>query len=323
MPQKNVTVHYRRIVNRHFGDFPLREAYAAGLAGEVNGVRLSDADSARRTVSSEGRDMCLLNPHHDQHFCFGELVVYKEGDVPVAETDEAGQVTLSTIPLDENEDAIRGSTFFMAKGAHLAIVHQDSSARFLQEYLNWMLRAPIGQMAQDEFLTLQPLINVAGEPVAVRNVRALKIRAEVEDVHAAAQADDTGAGLPRSFRKLIERQPLSGADVRRVLGGLGLTSGSLANIPEAELRDLEFELLVRKRQDNRLTTLPDQLIDAVYQDGLDRAAELQVPGVRRRGDAIVATYAGAVGQEGPYYALNDVKALLWEAFGAWEEQELI
>lgn len=318
---KKVTVHYRRLVDRNLHDVDFLAAFEGGLAGHVNGVRLRDSDASRITVSNDGFRMCLLSPQA-QPVCFGEIAVFRDGDVPIAETDGAGHVVLRTIPLAGNEEAVRGSTYFMARGPHLALLHHESSTRFLEDYVRWLMRAPIGPLAQDEMLSLQPLIQVAGQPVAVRSVRSLKIRAEVERAHpmdGARPVPDAGT----SFARMIDRQSLSGPDARSILRAIGLTDGSLRRLADGDLEDLEFELLVRKREHNRIQPLPDELIQGVLNDGIDRAAEIETAGARRRGDAIVASHPAEVEVVGAYYDLATVRAALWSALGEWTNQGLI
>jgi hypothetical protein len=318
---KKVTVHYRRLVDRNLADVDFRVPFEAGLAAQIGGVRLEDSDATRITTSGDGYRMCLLTPQV-QPVCFGEIAVFKDGDVPIAETDPAGHVVLRTIPLAGNEEAVRGSTYFMARGPHIALLHHESSTRFLEDYLRWLMRQPLGNLAQDELLSLQPLIQVGGQPVAVRNVRSLKIRAEVErgPVPAAPTRD---GGRPTSFARMIDRQPLNGITARTILRTLGLTDGSLHRLADADLDDLEFELLVRKKEHNRIQPLPDELIQGVLNDGIDRAAEFETLGARRRGDAIVASHPTEVDVVGAYYDLASVRAALWSALGEWTNQGLI
>lgn len=322
MPQKRVTVHYRRLVDRHFRDVDFRAPFDAGLGAHIGGVGLAANDAVRITTSGDGHRMCLLSPQSDHNFCFGEIAVFREGDVPVAETDPAGQVHLRTIPLAGNEEAVRGSTYFMATGPHVALLHHDSSTRFLEDYLRWLMRAPLGNLAADEMLNLQPLINAGGQPVAIQNIKSLKLRAEVVAPGAIPIAAADG-GRPHTFARMIERQQLTGGNVRAILHALGLSNGSLQNMPDRELQDLEFELLVRKRENNRLQVLPNELVQGVINDGIDRAAEFQADGARRRGDSVVASYATDVDVIGAYYALNTVRAALWAALQEWRQQGLI
>ncbi|MBX9708502.1 MAG: hypothetical protein K2X61_11270 [Caulobacteraceae bacterium] len=320
---KRVTVHYRRLVDRNFHDVVFRPAFEAGLAASINGVRLGHNDATRITVSGDGHRMCLLSPHADDNFCFGEIAVFRDGDVPVAETDPGGQVHLRTIPLAGNEEAIRGSTYFMAVGPHVALLHHDSSTRFLEDYLRWLMRAPLGNLAADEMLNLQPMIDMGGRPVAVRDIKSLKLRAEVVAPALAPAAMDGDDRRPQTFARMIERQQLTGGNVRAILHALGLSNGTLQGLNDRDLQDLEFELLVRKRENNRIQPLPDELVRGVINDGVDRAAEFEADGAKRRGDAIVARYATEVDVEGAYYALNSVRAALWGALGEWRNQELI
>lgn len=321
---KKVTVHYRRAVGRALADLDFRSCFEAGLSGVIDGVALRDSDAVRITTTSDGQRMCLLSPFADDNYCFGEVAVFREGDVPIAETDDDGNVHLRTITLGGNEEAVRGTTYFMTRGPHVAILHQESSTRFLEDYFRWLFRNPIGGLAQDEMVNLQPLIDAGGQPVALREVKALKIRAEVEAPHVAAPDErQVGAEHVRSFRRMIDRHHLSQANVRTILHALGLTSGSLNAFQNADFEDLEFELLVRKKENNRISALPDSLIQGIVNDGLDRAAEFQVPGAKRRGDVVVASYAGQVELEGAFYNLNSVRAVLWAALGSWVEQGLI
>lgn len=321
MPKK-VTVHYRRLVDRNFHDVTFRPAFEAGLAAQVNGIHLAQNDAARITVSGDGHRMCLLTPHADNNFCFGEIAVFRDGDVPVAETDQAGQVHLRTIPLAGNEEAIRGSTYFMAVGPHVALLHHDSSTRFLEDYLRWLLRAPLGNLLADEMLNLQPMINAGGRPLAVRDIKSLKLRAEVVAPAAAVAAGGDG-GRPQTFAKMIERQQLTGGNVRAILHALGLSNGTLQGLNDRDLQDLEFELLVRKRENNRIQPLPNDLVRGVINDGIDRAAEFEADGAKQRGDAVVARYPTEVDVDGAYFVLNSVRAALWGALGEWRNQGLI
>lgn len=321
MPLKKVTVHYRRLVDRQLQDIPLKAAFDAALAAEVGGVALAVSDAARITTSRDGKRMCLLSPQSDPNFCFGEIAVFRDGDIPIAQTDGHGRITLRTIPLGGNEEAVLGSSYFMARGAHLAILHHESSTRLLEDYLQWLLRQPIGSLAQDELVHLQPLINAGGVPVAVREVKALKIRAEVE--RPVGQDAAVARPRPQTFARMIDRHQLTGNDVRTILGRLGLTDGSLRNMDDAELADLEIELLVRKKERNRIQPLPEDLISGIVNDGLDRAAEFEVPGAKRRGDAVVASFPTEVDVPNAYYDLASVRAALWGALGAWVAQGLI
>lgn len=322
MPKK-VTVHYRRLVDRHFHDVPFRPAFEAGLSAHINGVQLDQNDVARITISGDGHRMCLLTPHADHNFCFGEIAVFRDGDVPIAESDPAGQVHLRTIPLAGNEEAIRGSTYFMAVGPHVALLHHDSSTRFLEDYLRWLMRAPLGNLLADEMLNLQPMINAGGRPVTVRDIKSLRLRAEVAMPAAAPVIAAADGGRPQTFARMIERQQLTGGNVRAILHALGLSNGTLQGLQDRELQDLEFELLVRKRENNRIQPLPDQLIRGVVNDGIDRAAEFEADGSKQRGDAVVARYPTEVDVNGAYFALNSVRAALWRALGEWRNQGLI
>lgn len=320
---KRVTVHYRKLIDRNFADLDFRACYDAGLDGRIGGVRLRDEDAARIATSRDGHRMCLLSPETNVRYCFGEVAVFKDGDVPVAEMDPHGQVLLRTIPLAGNEEAIRGSSYFMARGPHVALLHHDSSTRFVEDYLQWLLRQPLGNLAADELVGLQPLINAGGRPVALRQVKSLKVRAEVEEHPEMAAAPAADGGRHQTFRRLIERQPLTGANARSILHALGMTDGTLRDVSDADLRDLEFELVVKKREHNRITPLPDELVQGVLHDGLDRAAEFETMGARRRGDGVVASFAGEVDVRGAYYDLNSVRSLLWDALGEWTNQGLI
>lgn len=322
MPKK-VTVHYRRLVDRNFHDVTFRPAFEAGLAAQINGVQLAQNDAARITVSGDGHRMCLLTPHADNNFCFGEIAVFREGDVPVAETDQAGQVHLRTIPLAGNEEAIRGSTYFMVVGPHVALLHHDSSTRFLEDYLRWLLRAPLGNLLADEMLNLQPMINAGGRPLAVRDIKSLKLRAEVVAPAAAPAVAGRDGARPQTFARMIERQQLTSGNVRAILHALGLSNGTLQGLNDRDIQDLEFELLVRKRENNRIQPLPNDLIRGVINDGIDRAAEFQADGARQRGDAVVARYPTEVDVDGAYFVLNSVRAALWGALGEWRNQGLI
>jgi hypothetical protein len=122
---------------------------------------------------------------------------------------------------------------------------------------------------------------------------------------------------------MIDRQPLNGINARTILRTLGLTDGSLHRLADADLDDLEFELLVRKKEHNRIQPLPDELIQGVLNDGIDRAAEFETLGARRRGDAIVASHPTEVDVVGAYYDLASVRAALWSALGEWTNQGLI
>src|SRR5690606_4144894 len=103
----------------------------------------------------------------------------------------------------------------------------------------------------------------------------------------------------------------------------GLSNGSLQTMSDRDLQDLEFELLVRKREHNRLQPLPNDLVRGVINDGIDRAAEFEGEGARRRGDAVVASYPTDVDVAGAYYGLNSVRAALWNALSEWRQQGLI
>lgn len=321
---KKVTVHYRRLVDRNLADVDFRRSFEAGLAAQINGTALSASDATRITTSGDGHRMCLLTPHADHRFCFGEIAVFREGDVPVAETDPHGQVTLRTIPLNGNEEAVKGSTYFMAQGPHLAILHHESSTRFLQDYVNWLMRNPLGDLPQDEMLSLQPLIQIGGQAVAVRDVRSLKIRADVDRFQpAAAHVAQDGARMPTSFRRMIDRQTMTGPSLKAILRSVGMTDGSLNALGADDLEDLELELVLRKKEGNKIQPLPDDLIQGVINDGLDRAAEFETQGARRRGEAIVARHPSEVDVHGAYYELNSVRAALWDALGEWTNQGLI
>jgi hypothetical protein len=319
---KKVTVHYRRLVDRNFHDVGFRVPFEAGLAAQIGGVQLGLNDASRITVSGDGHRMCLLTPQADPNFCFGEVAVFREGDVPVAEMGPAGQVHLRTIPLAGNEEAVRGSTYFMAVGPHVALLHHDSSTRFLEDYLRWLMRAPLGNLPQDEMLNLQPMIDAGGRPLAVRDVKSLKLRAEVV-APAVARAPDGGGGRQQTFARMIERQQLTGGNVRTILHALGLSNGTLQGLNDRDLQDLEFELLVRKRENNRIQPLPNDLVRGVINDGIDRAAEFHSDGARQRGSAVVASYATDIDVDGAYYVLNSVRAALWNALGEWRNQGLI
>lgn len=327
MPSRKVTVHYRRAVGLNLADLDFRACFESGLDSRIGGVVLRNSDASRITRSSDRYRMCLLSPQADQNFCFGEVAVFRDGDVPVAETDQQGQVHLRTIPLAGNEEAVRGTSYFMARGPHVAILHHDSSTRFLEDYFRWLFRQPIGHLAQDDMVSLQPLINAGGQPVALRAVKSLKIRAEVEAPQvrmAVAVADGgDGDGRPQTFARMIDRQQLDEGNVRTILHALGLSNGSLGRFRNADFEDLEFELIVKKREQNRLASLPDSLVQGVVNDGLDRAAEFQTEGAKRRGDAVVASFPGQVEIQGAYYDLNSVRAILWAALGSWAAQGLI
>lgn len=320
---KKVTVHYRRLIDRNFADVDFRGGFESGLAATIAGRRLSDADEARITTSSGGHRMCLLSPEITQHYCFGEVAVFRDGDVPIAERDDNGQVTLRTIELNGNEEAVKGSSYFMSRGPHLAILHHESSTRFLDDYFRWLMREPLGHLAQDELLALQPLIEVEGEAIAIRDVRSLRIRAEVERVGDRLAVGHDGARHTRSFRQMIDRQTLTGPAIKTVFRQVGLTNGSLDNLSDEELQNIELELLVRKKDGNRIEPLPNGLIEGVINDGLDRAAEFETLGARRRGEAVVARHPAEVDVAGAYYDLTSVKAALWAALGEWTTQGLI
>lgn len=323
MADKRVTVHYRRVVDRNLADVGFRQAFADGLQAQIGGVQLAGNDVARITDSSDGHRMCLLSPEETHNYCFGEIAVFREGDVPIAETTANGEVHLRTIPLAGNEEAIKGSSYFMVRGAHMALLHHESSTRFVQDYLRWLLCQPLGSLAQDELVSLVPLINAGGQPVAVRAVKALTLRAEVEAPPAALAQIGPGRHPPQSFARMIDRQQLTGANVRSVLRALGMTGGTLDGISDADFADLEFELVVKKKERNRLQPLPEEIIEGVIHDGLDRAAEFQTDGTRRRGDAVVASFAGVVDVQGAYYDLRTVRNLLWSALGSWASEGLI
>lgn len=323
MPAKRVTVHYRRLVDGDLADVEFRVPFERGLSAQIDGVLLSQSDAIRLTHSGDGHQMCLLSPEVGDHYCFGEIAVFREGDVPVAETDDDGNVTLRTILLNGNEQAVRGSSYFMAVGAHLAILHNESSTRFLDDYLNWLMRAPLGPLPAETMLSLQPLIRVGGRAVAVRNVKALTIRAEVERPMGHDIRVEPDARQETSFRRMIDRQTLTGVDLLEVLRKVGLTDGSLGRLGAEDLEDLELEILLRKKEANRLQPLPDQLIQGVINDGLDSAAEFKTDGASRRGDAVVARHPSEIEVVGAYYELNSVKAALWGALAEWTNQELI
>lgn len=323
---KSVTVHYRRAVTDQFANIDFRARYEGGLNGQINGVRLGDVDAARVTVSSDNRRMCLLSPIVTEHYCFGEIAVFREGDVPVAEMTDAGAVQLRTIELEGNEEAIRGSSYFMARGPHLAIINHESTSRFVEEYLRWLFRQPIGEMGAGALVSLTPVILAEGEAVALHNVKSLKFKAEVELLpgQVAAAFDQAPAHDDRhSFRRMIERRPLSVGDMKTILRAIGMTNGSLGDLNDQQLQDVEFELLMKKREGNRLTALPDALVAGVISDGLDQAAEFQTDGARRRGDGIVASYGAEVEIDGAYFELASVRAALWAALTQWSEDELI
>jgi hypothetical protein len=321
MPSKRVTIHYRRIVDRNLADLDFLACFQAGLNGQVGGIRLRDSDSIRITLSADRKRMCLLSPIADPNFCFGEVAVFKEGDVPIATTDDGGQVHLRRIELEGNEEAIRGTSYFMARGPHLAILHHDSQTRFLADYFGWLFRQPIGDLPQEEMVSLQPLISVAGQPVALREVKSLKIRAEVEIPQVGMHA--VPDGRVQTFRRMIDRQQLDQSAIRTILHAMGMSNGSVRQIPDAEIENLEFELLITKKERNRLQPLPNEIIEGVVADGLDRAAEFHADGVRRRGDVVVASYPAEVEFDGTYYDENSVRTVLWAALGSWANQGLI
>lgn len=317
---KRVTVHYRRLVDRNLASVDFQPRYDAGLNGMIGGRRLADEDEARITVSKDGNRMCLLYPEITPAYCFGEIAVFRDGDIPVAEM-AGGNVHLRTIPLAGNEEAVRGSSYFMSRGSHVALIHHESSTRFVNDYVNWLMREPIGNLAADDLLSLQPLIDVDGQPAALREVKSLKLRAEIE--RPGVRAEHHVDGQPATFRRMIERQPITEASFRTILRALGMTDGSLGEVSNDELQDLEFELIVKKRERNRITPLPDDLVEGVLSDGLDRAAEFQTVGAKRRGSALVASYPGEIELAGAYYELSSVKAALWAALGEWANQGLI
>lgn len=321
---KRVTVHYRRAIDHNMADLDFRLHFETGLDGLIDGVRLRDADAKRITTSKDDRRMCLLSPEVTTNYCFGEIAVFKDGDVPVAELDPAGPIVLRTIPLAGNEEAVRGSSYFMARGPHVALLHHESSTRFVVDYLQWLFRQPVGGLPQDEIVSLQPLINAGGRVVALREVKSLTLRAEVELLPVpAGGAAHRAEGVRQTFARMIDRQPLSGQNVRAILQALGMTRGTIDVMNDEDLRDLEFELVVKKRENNRIAPLPDHLVQGFLNDGLDRAAEFETPGARRRGDAVVASYGGEVEVAGAYYDLNSVRAVLWNALGEWSNQRLI
>ena len=89
------------------------------------------------------------------------------------------------------------------------------------------------------------------------------------------------------------------------------------------MENLEFELVIRKKERNRLQPLPEDIVEGVIADGLDRAAEFQADGVKRRGDSVVASFPSEVEFDGTYYDIDSVRHALWAALGSWSEQGLI
>jgi hypothetical protein len=324
MPAKLATVHYRRLANRNFQDLnPMcRDAVLTALDTEINGSRLGDVDSARVTTTDDGHRMCLLTPSVTADTVFGEIAVFREGDVPVAETDDEGQVTLKTIQLDDKEEAVLGSSYFLVHGPHVAILHQESSTRFVREYFNWLLRHPLGGLAPDEVVHLIPMAMADGKMVGLQEVKSLKIRGEIDHHHVAIAADAVPERLG-SFSRFIERRLLNGADGRDLMRLFGLTDGSLHNVTDADLENLEFELVVKKREKRNLEVLPESIIQGLLSDGVDTAAEFQTAGTRRRGNAIVMSHRGEVDLQGAYLELNSVRALLVSAIEEWGNQGLI
>lgn len=319
---KKVTVHYRRLVDHRMAPIDFATPYNHALNAMINGNILRDHDVSRITTNSAGERVGLLYPENNVHHSFGEIAVFKEGDIPFAEYANDGSVALRTVQLEDNEEAIKGSSYFMFRGSHVAILHSDSSTGYLQEYFNWLLRAPIGNLPPDQHVTLMPMIQVGGRPVAFREIKALKLRA---DVHIGDPVRDGAAdgGLPRSFMKMIDRKIISAANIRTVLRALGMSDGSLNDLSDAELESIELELLLRKKEGRNITPLPDDLMQGVINSGLDRAAEFQAEGGNQRGDAVVAKYATEVDLVGAYYELTSVKRALNAALESWSDQGLI
>lgn len=325
MPErKTVTVHYRRIVGDSLTPIEFKASYDLALANQIDGVPLATNDAARKTRNSENELMVLLSPEITEKYCFGVITVFKEGDVAIAEDHDNGQVSLSKILLDEKETAIKGSTFFMVKGSHAAIINHDSTARYLRDYLAWFLRAPIGNLAQDTSIGLSPTVEIDGKSVNLGEIKAVKIRADsqVVDDDQDARSADHGDG-ERSFARMIERHPLSPENVRDIFYSLGVNDGRLHGISDNEFQDLQFELLIKKKEGNRIQAIPDVIVDTLMNEGLERAAEFETDTSRRRGGAVVLSYASEIEIEDPYYTIKSVKAALWNALSDWENRGML
>lgn len=257
--KKTVTVHYRRLANKKFQTLmPTgREALKSALEVEIDGSRLGDVDSLRVTKTADGRRMCLLTPSITDDLVFGEVAVFREGDVPIAETDDEGQMVLKTIPLGDKEIAVLGSSYFLIRGQHLAMLHQESSSRFVREYLNWILRQPLGAYAADETVHLIPMAMAEGKKVGLKDVKSLKIRGEIDHELPTAQSVSRLGPQEASFSRFIEKRSLGIGDGRDLLRRFGLTDGSLKQVSDDDLENLEFELIVKKREKRNLEVLPN------------------------------------------------------------------
>lgn len=324
--KKIVTVHYRRLANRDFKGLQptCRDAMLTALDAVIDGSKLGEVDSARVTTTNDGRRMCLLSPAFTPDLAFGEIAVFREGDVPIAETDDAGQMVLKTIPLGDKEIAVLGSSYFLIHGPHLAMLHQESSTRFVREYLNWLLKQPLGSLATDEIVHLMPMAMADGKKVGLKDVKSLKIRGEIDtSIHPVAVGDARSELMPSSFSRFIERRSLGVGDGRDLLRRFGLTDGTLNGVSDDDLENLEFELIVKKREKRNLEVLPDSIIEGMISDGIDTAAEFQTDGTRRRGSAVVMSHRGEVELEGAYLDLKSVRALLAASLEEWSKQGLL
>ena len=328
MATKRVTVHYRRIVGGGYQTLApeFHVSFAGGLESRIAGERLIDKDVARITTTSDSRRMCLLEQVVQPSVCFGEIAIFRDGDIAVAETAADGQVHLKTITLGGNSTQVQGSSYFMVKGEHVAMIHQESSGRFVEEYFRWILRQPIGPVAQDEIIRLVPFAVLDGQLVGLQQVRSLKLHAAVDNqVHIEDFLPDSqnDRRRPETSRKTLQRKRLGTGMLRTILESLGLSHGALMNVSDADLEDVEVDLLVRKRDRRRLDVMPPNIIQAVVNDGLEQAAEFGAKGTRRIGDAVIVTFPGDVELDGPYYDVPSVRNVLWRALGAWADQGII
>lgn len=319
MPTKRVVVHYRRItdgLNNQLSPTPVA-CLEQALSHTIGGVAFGDNDALRVRQEPNERSSVLLSPSIVGQLAFGEIASLRDGDVPVAETTASGEIELRSIPLDNQTHVVVGSSYFLVQGPHVALVHQDSSsAKVVREYLNWCFRQPIGPLAASSFVDLVPYALAGGRPVGLSGVKSLKVLGHVRRASQPVAATRTSAGQREAL-------PLTPRAARQILRSIGLTPGTLSGLSDAELDEFEFELIVKRRARRTLEVLPQELVDGIFSDGIDQAAEFQSEGATRRGEAVVVTHRGEVATAGPYLDYGSVRRLMAEAFSVWASQNIL
>lgn len=162
MAKQNVTINYRRLsdLTGAFGKQTLETAIRNAMNHSLTGGKVLDHWKHRAWgVPPNAEDTLLMNVFHDgASYFFGDLTEYTKGYMRALLSEQADTPTLSVEqePPPKGKEYVHSMMYWLVVKNHVFLIQSRSlTAKFLEEYLTWLLTEQTATVSAPGHVLLQ------------------------------------------------------------------------------------------------------------------------------------------------------------------------